>query len=315
MYGAGAYQLNVPMPAIARNFLLSNKSSISLLLLFAVAWAVLLFSLPNTAAVIREYIAYTFLGVVGAIFANATGAGGGVVFIPAFEHLNFSGAQSVATSFGIQCLGMATGAIAWTRFYRKEQQTGNGLRWQPFVKIVAIVSPCSVAGLWWIYSAHVPAPGSLSWLFATFSIVLGIGILATSLWFKPKTDWTRVTLPWADMLPLALIGLLGGAITAWLSVGVGEVLAIYLILRRYDAIIAVASAVVVSAVTVLSGIAEHLFINPQLFAEVVMFAGPGAVIGAILARRLASRMPVLQLKLLFSIWVLLMGLGSVFSGL
>jgi len=31
-----------------------------------------------------------------------------------------------------------------------------------------------------------------------------------------------------------------------------------------------------------------------------MFAGPGAIIGAVIARKLATRLPVMQLKLFFA---------------
>jgi len=301
------------MPTIAKNLYTDNRQLILLLLGAIAMLAVLMANLPASLAIVKDNIAYTFLGVLGAIFANATGAGGGVVFIPAFEQLNFSSAQSVATSFGIQCLGMTTGAIAWTRYFRAQPQDGTTQPWLPFVTIVALVSPGSVVGLWWIYGADIAPPASLSTLFAGFSVVLGLAILVTSLWLKPAADRVRVRLSSVDLVAVALIGVGGGAVTAWLSVGVGELLAIYLILRRFDAIMAVASAVVVSAVTVLAGIAEHLIFNPQLFGEVVLFAGPGAVVGALLARRLASRLPVLQLKLLFSIWVLLMGAGSLLS--
>lgn len=68
-----------------------------------------------------EFGVYTFLGVLAAIFANATGAGGGVVFVPFFSQMQFESAIIVATSFGIQCFGMTSGAATWFSFYRKEK--------------------------------------------------------------------------------------------------------------------------------------------------------------------------------------------------
>lgn len=264
-------------------------------------------------AFVEEHIAYTLLGVIGAIFANATGAGGGVVFIPAFEQLNFSSAQAVATSFGIQCMGMTTGAIVWTRFYQAKSRGSEARHWRPFWQVIGLVAPASVAGLWLIYGFNWAAPGSLNALFGWFSILLGSAILLVSLCLKLDTKAPLSELSSIDKAALVGIGFIGGAITAWLSVGVGEILAIYLMLRRFDAIMAVAAAVVVSALTVLCGVLEHLVFNPELYLPVVMFAGPGAVLGAVLARQLASRLPVQKLKLMFSLWVLLMGIGSVLN--
>ena len=98
--------------------------------------------------------------------------------------------------------------------------------------------------------------------------------------------------------------------TAWLSVGVGEFVAFYLILRRYDVTLAVAIAVVISAATVWSAAPQHFLIDPRAAWGVVVFAGPGAVLGAIIARRLALRMGTLYLKRFFGIWLILIGMAE-----
>ena len=43
-----------------------------------------------------------------------------------------------------------------------------------------------------------------------------------------------------DSVALLLIGFIGGAITAWLSVGVGELVAVYLIMRGFNVTFAIA---------------------------------------------------------------------------
>lgn len=273
-------------------------------------WILVLLSLPNTIAIVTEYLAFALLGVIGAIFANATGAGGGVVFIPAFDQLQFSVAQSVATSFGIQCMGMTTGAIAWTRYWRNIDTEIDRRNWSAYVPTITLVSVTSVLGMWLVYGLNVSAPGPIKEMFAVFSIILGIAILYVS--FREPQSQYRQNLEDRDFLMLPLLGLVGGAITAWLSVGVGEILAIYLILRGFNAVAAVAAAVVVSAITVLAGVWEHLLFSPNLYWQVVLFAGPGAIVGAWLARRLACYLPVMQLKRLFALWILAMGLGSFF---
>ncbi len=90
-----------------------NKTRLLLLSLPILALAFWLLFYTN------EYAPFSLLGLLGAIFANATGAGGGVVFIPAFQQLGVSEAQSVATSFAIQCFGMTMGSIVWLKHARR----------------------------------------------------------------------------------------------------------------------------------------------------------------------------------------------------
>jgi uncharacterized membrane protein YfcA len=71
----------------------------------------------------------------------------------------------------------------------------------------------------------------------------------------------------------------------------------------------VAAAVCVSAISVWSGIAFHTMQHHVVW-DVIIFAGPAAVVGGTLAKRLAVWLPARQLKLFFSCWVLLMGVVS-----
>ena len=91
------------------------------------------------------------------------------------------------------------------------------------------------------------------------------------------------------MLELGTVAYVGGIITAWLSVGVGELVAIYLILRRFEATFAVAVAVVISALTVWSAAPQQLFAGDQAQWQIILLAGPGAIIGGLIARPLVQR--------------------------
>ncbi len=269
-----------------------------------VLWALALSSVPDVASVISDYFSFFFLGVMGAVFANSTGAGGGVVFIPMFNELGFSELQAVATSFAIQCFGMTAGAIAWTRFYKKETQHES--EWAPFKTVVLLSSIAAIAGIWSAYGFGISAPSSLHHVFSIFSICLGIAILFSV--YALKHDKSPVALAWFDILALFLISYFGGVITAWLSVGVGELVAIYLILRRFDVTMAVASAVLVSAFTVWSALPQHLLIEPNIYWQVLLFAGPGAVVGGFVARYLVAMLSARRLKVFFALWVLIVGM-------
>jgi len=263
-------------------------------------WAALLLSSAHSVTELVDYSLFSFLGTLGAIFANSTGAGGGVVFIPMFTKLNFSEQQSVATSFAIQCFGMTAGAITWWHHYQAEK---TDLRlWQGFKRIISVTSIASVIGLYTIFYVQLSSPASLHTSFSWFSLLLGFFIILTIYLLKGHRERSQLQL--VDYMALILIGVFGGAVTAWLSVGVGELLVIYLLLRRFDMNMAVAAAVIVSALSVWAAIVH---VSSDAYWQVVMFAGPGAVLGGIFAKTLVMHLSATKLKLFFACWLLISG--------
>lgn len=271
---------------------------------FFIIWAITLTSIPDSLTLLSDYFSFLFLGVLGAIFANSTGAGGGVVFIPMFNQLGFSDIQAVATSFAIQCFGMTAGAISWYLFYKRERQNEDG--WQSFYSIIKVSTPVSLLGLWTAYGLDIQAPAELHEIFSLFSIVLGLIILFSVYWIKhpPEPRFLNKT----DVIALLVIGYFGGIVTAFLSVGVGELIAVYLILRRYDVTLSVATAVVISALSVWSVAPQHALIEPNIYWQVVLFAGPGAVVGGLIARPLVNMLSARRLKVFFACWILIVGI-------
>ena len=276
-------------------------------LCFLSLWFLLLWLSPATLDTIKQYAVFSALGVVGAIFANSTGAGGGVIFVPLFNQLNFTELQSVATSFGIQSFGMTAGALTWWFHYKKDKLD---LRlWRGFKRIIATTTCFSVIGIWFIFITELSPPASLHTSFSWFSLILGVFIIFTVYLIKPKRESSFVS--FADYIALAVIGFIGGVLTAWLSVGVGELLAIYLILRRFDVTMAVAAAVIVSAISVWSAIAEFTLINFTVVWQVVIFAGPCAILGGIWAKTLVTLLSATRLKLFFAFWLLVVGVSGI----
>ncbi|ALO33957.1 hypothetical protein CMT41_03855 [Colwellia sp. MT41] len=279
-------------PAFMR---LSNPKFIGL---FIVLWASLLLSSNHAMNELLDYVLFTFLGTLGAIFANSTGAGGGVVFIPMFAKLNFSEQQAIATSFAIQCFGMTAGAVTWWHHYKTEK---TDLRlWQGFKRIIFVTTIAAIIGLNVVFYWQVSSPASLHTSFSWFSLVLGFFIILTIYLLQPHRE--RSQLYYLDYIALVLIGLFGGAVTAWLSVGVGELLVIYLLLRHFDISMAVAAAVIVSAISVWTAIAQ---VHNDVYWQVVLFAGPGAVLGGIFAKTLVTHLSAIKLKLFFAAWLLI----------
>jgi len=273
------------------------------ILSFIACWFLLIVLSPLMWEQIGEYSLFSFLGVLGAIFANSTGAGGGVVFIPAFNELAFTERQSIATSFAIQCFGMTAGALTWW-FHYKTEKTELRL-WTGFKRIISICTISAIIGIWLVYRNGISSPSSLHQNFSWFSLILGMFIVVTVFFVKPSRE--RSQIHFVDYVAIFLIGILGGGITAWLSVGVGELLAIYLILRRFDVTMAVAAAVIVSAFTVWSAIWQHTLVSFHVYWQVAIFAGPGAVLGGIFAKTLVTYLSATRLKLFFAFWLLVIG--------
>jgi uncharacterized membrane protein YfcA len=290
-----------------------SAKHIRVFLLFV--WLSILFWQTQPLTLTQEYAGFAFLGLLGAIFANATGAGGGVVFVPFFNQLEFSVATSVATSFAIQCCGMTAGALTWLAFYKqlKASNQPESVYWQPLSKILLLTVPSSFLGLWMVqinpqFFAHFSDPTSLHTGFGLFSIGLAVTIFATVFLLSNQSFTTQLSL--LDYIALPFIALVGGGITAWLSIGVGELVAVYLIICRFNVTFAIAAAVILSALTVWAGIVFHILITQAVYWPVVLFAGAGAIVGGILAKQLVLYFSVKNLKLFFAGWIFILGITS-----
>ena len=314
------------------------KKRLIILLILLISLIGLLLQQPEPITVFIEQSRFVLLGVVGAIFANATGAGGGVIFVPIFNQLNLASTEIVATSFAIQCFGMVAGSIAWRDHYLKSKYENMHTRsiWAVLPKLLLLTVPYAIAGIWtvqysplhtWISSAE----DSLHWVFGSFSIFLACAIFASLSRLKAKEQAQKITI--FDCIALAIIAYIGGLITAWLSVGVGELIAVYLILRRYSVTLSIAIAVMLSAISVWGGILYYVvsdvvtgaFFNVLMLGDthslfdvfsgnsmiiypIACFAGIGAIIGGSVAKYIVLWLNPYQVKVFFAGWVMLMGI-------
>lgn len=278
-------------------------------------WLVVIFSQSTPLVLITENSLFSLLGIIGAIFANATGAGGGVVFVPFFNHLQFSPESVVATSFAIQCCGMTAGAITWWRYKRCYHQTDS--QWRALPSSLMLTVPASLCGVWFAQfgpeklAIMSPLKGGIEQIhlgFGVFSVLLAVAIFASIPFLKRialKHDVTQL-----DIITLPSISFLGGIITAWLSVGVGELVAVYLIIRGFNVTMAIAVAVILSAFTVWGAAIYHVLVTHAVVWDVVIFAGAGAIIGGMLAKHVVLAFSPQKLKLFFGTWVLLLGVSG-----
>ena len=280
--------------------------------LLIISWLTLVFSLTDSVQIIIEYGAFIFLGVLGAIFANSTGAGGGVIFVPFFNQLSLSNEAVVATSFAIQCCGMTAGAISWYKYYSFNRTKPDGATWSHLPSSLFFTVPFSLVGLWvaqyGLHDYQSNMHDSLHLGFGIFSILLAIAIYASIPLMKAVP--VRFIVTNLDKCFLALISFIGGGVTAWLSVGVGELIAVYLILRGANIASSIAVAVILSAFTVWAGITFHIVISQAIYWHILLFSGAGAIIGGLLAKHLVLKVSVIKLKIFFASWVMIMGVAG-----
>lgn len=288
-----------------RNNLTDSRIFYCLLTLLVVYSLAIGFS-PNTQLawpdVITEYGHFFLVGLLAAIVANTTGAGGGIIFFPAFVLLGMTAEVALATSFAIQCFGMTAGALAWRKIRLNVTSIQESKQWSDFYKILKITLPSSVLGLWITQYGFPVPPLSVHTLFSVFSIMVGGILFARSLGTQlAETNGSvkSITLCWVSFV--------GGIITAWLSVGIGELLAVLLILRGYTVNFSIAIAVTVSAINVWAGLPYHLWLTENVHTQVWMFAAPAAALGGALAGIIAMKVGAQTLKRFVATWIVFSG--------
>jgi uncharacterized membrane protein YfcA len=280
--------------------------------LLVAAYTALWWLVPYDPALLERLWFLPGVGVVGAIIANASGTGGGVVFVPVFNALRELGTmaldplQVVAVSMGIQAFGMSLGGLRWTdRLYHQhapaalEARTRPRDYWLVSGAVLALSLPAMLATQrLFAFDAHAVLLG-----YKTFSIVLGLALIAAT-WTVNREAPERTELAPTDLAALLLIAIPGGAITALFSVGIGELVAFYLFLRHYPMVLCVGTACVTSAVSCIAGLIWHVQAGSVEW-EVVLLAAPGAMIGAFLARPIALWLGARRLKTAGGAWIVL----------
>ena len=259
-----------------------------------------------------SYWYFFLLALFGAVVANSTGAGGGVVFVPAFTMLKLSPDTIIATSFGIQCFGMTAGTLAWRKHARSQLTEPSSDAWQRYWDHIGWFAVPSVVGV--VIGQFVFAPDSpaeVKQLFRWFSIAFSISIFVTTFYIVKyqRKGVQPVQVSRLIRCGFVLVGLIGGVNTAWLSIGVGELIAVMLILMRYPVRMAVGVAVSVSAISVWVGVQRYLWQEPVIDWNVLMFAGPAALIGGTVAKRVVAFFSPVQLKMFIATWILVSALA------
>ena len=255
------------------------------------------------------------VGVIGAIIANTSGTGGGVVFVPVFNALRELGVMSlsplavVGVSMGIQSFGMTMGSLRWTDRLLHQPEPGPleaQVRLRDFATVVGAVLALSLPAMLATQRLTAFDQQDVLYAYKGFSILLGTALIAATWTFnaaRPERD----RLARIDLIVLALLAIPGGMITALFSVGMGELVALYLFIRHYPVLLCTGAACVISAVSCIAGFVWHIEAGTVQW-EVVLLAAPAAVLGGFLARPIALWLGAKRLKTLDGGWIVLSAL-------
>lgn len=276
------------------------------LILFLLIWIILLLVIPNSLDLVKQYWHFFFIGITGAVVANSTGAGGGIIFVPFFSALGINGTETLATSILIQSFGMTAGAIGWLISLKDGKHFLHD-SFELQKKLLIIAAPAAIIGVLCAQYIIISPPFQMLDIFRVFSIVFG-GILLFITLLKKAQVHTRHQLNSTDQYLLIAGSFIGGLITAWISIGIGEIIAILLIMRHFPIMIAVSTGVCLSSLSVLIAAPFHILSANPVW-EIVLFAAPAAVIGGSFARFLSFRLGPVRLKIFFATWVLATGLS------
>lgn len=250
---------------------------------------------------------FFLLGLGGAVVANSTGAGGGIVFIPAFSTLGLTPSQALSTSIMIQCFGMTAGTISWYISFRGRDSIYRRYRKFLFKAILtaAISSISGATSAQLIFRSDITI--SMLTVFSVLSILFGLTLLASNL-YSGRYSYPKTGIGLPDFLLIAPVCFAGGVITSVISIGVGEILLILLFLRKYPLHVSIFAAVCVSAITVIACAPYQIFIEQSVVWDIVAFAAPAAVIGGVLGRYFALFLGANRIKMFCAVWILVTGI-------
>jgi len=282
-----------------------------LLFAFVALWLLV----PVSPALLGSLWFLPGVGLIGAIIANTSGTGGGVVFVPVFNALReldvmaLAPLKVVGVSMAIQSFGMSMGALRWTdRLLHQPAPKAfeASVRIRDFALVVLCVLALSFPGMLLTQRLASLDQHAVLLAYKGFSILLGSALILAT-WTVNARRQERDRLAGGDLFVLVAIGLVGGPITALFSVGVGELVALYLFIRHYPVLLCTGAACVISAISVIAGAVWHIEAGTIQW-EVVLLAAPAAMLGGFLARPVALWLGAKRLKTWDGAWIVLSAL-------
>jgi len=199
-----------------------------------VVWLILIFTLVQTDE--RNSLWYMpILGIIGAIIGVGTPVGGGVVYFPALTLLNVPANQAVAFNYGTAVANLGgLGLLTWAR---KRPETIKKYYWA-FLWIILFGFVGSAMST---YLFPIEQEQTLRIMFLVFCFVVLLYVVYL-LYVEFDKDRTRnaaidqdklvkygeLPLTGFNLFGLSIVGLAGGILAGWLSVGLDITVFVFL---------------------------------------------------------------------------------------
>lgn len=212
-------------------------------------------------------ILLTLVAFFAASVANATAIGGGFLFMPLFIFVyQLAPPLALKLSIATQAFGMTSGALSWGRNYIDKHA---------FI----LASIASITGVWFATYLWIVPSSLIKPLFAIislgvfFALIVEMLLKGSSKHTAAKFSVNRVS------VFFVLSAFAGGLVTAWTAIGVGEVVALYLLFfYRLSLDKAIGTGVAVLAVSSIAGFIFHTDLGGIPW-DLLLFTVPGVILG------------------------------------
>lgn len=243
--------------------------NIRFVLLVACIWLAVLFGvMDNPSTLLIENWPIVLISFFSATVANATAVGGGFIFLPLFSFAySLSATEALKLALATQAFGMSSGALGWSKKVIDFR----------YLKYGAIAG---VLGMFIGTFIFIPPGHLIHSIFGYASILVSIGLFIEMIYIRKKSPTSTHQHQSKNRLNEFLAwSLLGGLITAWTSIGIGEVVALWLLFRMKESVVkSVATGVAVLAICSISGFVFHMY-EGGIIWEYLIFTAPGVLLG------------------------------------
>ena len=237
---------------------------------------VLVLFFPAPFELIGEQWVIFPIAFLAAIFANATAIGGGFLFVPLFIFgYGLTSLEALKLSLATQAFGMTSGSLGWS--------------WRAIMsKALLLAAVGSVAGM--VLGTYVWHPSNvmIKKSFGIVSIITGIVILLEMKYgAKNHAEQLRPT-KWPEDILFIIVCFLGGIINAWVSIAIGEVVALWLLFVHHIRIeSAIATGVALLAICSIFGFFFHISLGGIRW-EMLAFTAPAVILGGFYGAKIGS---------------------------
>ena len=240
---------------------------------------------------LSQYWPVSIIAFFSAAVANATAVGGGFIFLPLFTfYYGLSDASSLKLALSTQAFGMTSGALSWPL---------SIIQWRP------LLGACVFSGVGMLLGTFywLPAGGEIHFYFGIVSVVLGLAIISEIALSHTRRKSDSITLEGTTIkrnkyqwLLFLVLCFGGGIINAWVSIGIGEVVALYLIyIWRHNLTEAISTGVATLAFCSLLGFVSHAHLGGIPW-DYLTFTSVGVILGGRLGARLGLKLGRLTYK-------------------